>query len=85
VHTTLDPWISEWGNPALVMQSHPSIDGGKPGEVKHLSTRRTRKRSDFPSSGERTGRSLNLDACDSLQALCIRGSGTVLSVFADAE
>lgn len=29
------------------------------GELKHLSTRRKRKKIDFPSSGERTGRSLN--------------------------
>jgi hypothetical protein len=40
---TLDPWMSEWGNPALVMRGHPSADGGEPGEVKHLSTRRKRK------------------------------------------
>ncbi len=31
---------------------------GEPGELKHLSTRR--KREDFPSSGERKGRSPNL-------------------------
>lgn len=30
---------------------------GEPGELKHLSTRR--KRNDFPSSGERKGRSPN--------------------------
>jgi len=31
----------------------------KRGELKHLSTRRKRKKIDFPSSGERKGRSLN--------------------------
>ena len=39
----------------------------KPGserrEVKHLSTFRKRKRSDFLSSGERSGKSLNLTLC----------------------
>ena len=51
----------------------------KPGserrEVKHLSTFRKRKRRDSLSSGERSGKSLNLVACISLQALCTGGSG----------
>ena len=49
--------------------------GGEPRELKHLSTLRKRKRSDSPSSGERRGKSLNLAACRSLQALCTGGSG----------
>ena len=32
---------------------------GKPGELKHLSTRRKRKKFDFLSSGERKGKSPN--------------------------
>ena len=44
-------------------------------EVKHLSTFRKRKRRDSLSSGERSGKSLNLVACISLQALCTGGSG----------
>ena len=58
---------------------------GERGEVKHLSTFRKRKRSDFLSSGERSGKSLNLRACISLQALCAGGSGTGMSVVAAAE
>jgi hypothetical protein len=44
-------------------------------EVKHLSTFRKRNRRDSLSSGERSGKSLNLVACISLQALCTGGSG----------
>ena len=62
-----------------------SNQGGERGEVKHLSTFRKRKRSDFLSSGERSGKSLNLRACTSLQALCAGGSGTGMSVVAAAE
>ena len=39
---------------------------GEPREVKHLSTWRKRKRSDFLSSGERSGKSLNLGVFKSL-------------------
>jgi hypothetical protein len=56
--------------------------GGEPREVKHLSTLRSRKRSDSLSSGERRGKSLNLAACRSLQALCAGGSGKYLSLIA---
>jgi hypothetical protein len=42
----IDPRISEWGNPAGVMFCHPK--GSKPGEVKHLSTRRKRHQMRFP-------------------------------------
>ena len=37
--------------------------GREPGELKHLSTRRKRKKFDSVSSGERTRRSLNRNAC----------------------
>ena len=57
--------------------------GGKRREVKHLSTSRRRKRSDSLSSGERSGISLNLVACISLQALCTGGSGKYPGGFAD--
>ncbi len=36
---------------------------GEPGELKHLSTRRKRKKIDFLSSGERKGKSPNRPAC----------------------
>gem|GEM_PF-4259043 len=36
------------------------VVGSEPEEVKHLSTLRKRNRTDFPSSGERKGNSLNL-------------------------
>ena len=35
------------------------VTWGEPGELKHLSTRRRRKKIDPPSSGERRGESLN--------------------------
>ena len=41
-----EPWISEWGNPAIVMDGHPQ--GREPGELKHLSTRRKRNQTRFP-------------------------------------
>ena len=56
--------------------------GGEPRELKHLSTLRRRKRSDSLSSGERRGKSLNLAACRSLQALCAGGSGRYPSLIA---
>jgi len=31
------------GKPGMLKTYHPSIDGGKPGELKHLSNRRKRK------------------------------------------
>ena len=38
------------------------VYGGEPGELKHLSNRRKRKKTiDFLSSGERKGKSPNLD------------------------
>ena len=37
--------------------------GREPGELKHLSTRRKRKKFDSVSSGERTRKSPNRDAC----------------------
>jgi hypothetical protein len=51
------------------------MPGSERREVKHLSTFRKRNRRDSLSSGERNGKSLNLVACISLQALCTGGSG----------
>ncbi len=53
------------GQPGSGNAESPVADGGKRREVKHLSTSRKRKRSDFPSSGERTGKSLNRHTCKS--------------------
>ena len=54
-----DPCVSEWGNPA----GRSPVTGesrGERGELKHLSTRRRRKKTiDCRSSGERTGKSPN--------------------------
>jgi hypothetical protein len=72
--TRVDPWVSEWGNPAGVTagdggpkaargDNAPGQAGGRqatPGEVKHLSNRRNRKRKvDSVSSGERSRKSPN--------------------------
>ena len=47
------------GQPSRLKACYP-LSGGKPGELKHLSTRRRRKQvSDSPSSGERPGNSPN--------------------------
>ena len=59
-----DPEISEWGNPAelILRRLFPNKDREKraiPGEVKHLSNRRKRKRIDSVSSGERKRKSPN--------------------------
>ena len=54
---TFDPQISEWGNP---IRWRRITERRKPGELKHLSTRRRRKQvSDSVSSGERKRNSLN--------------------------
>ena len=62
-----DPEISEWGN-LVVLISHRSFlkparevreRDAIPGEVKHLSNRRKRKRIDSVSSGERKRKSPN--------------------------
>ena len=48
------------GNALLTIHEY-IVYSGEPGELKHLSTRRKRKKTiDFLSSGERTGKSLNL-------------------------
>ena len=56
-----EPGISEWGNPRGGQAHAPPgehiVWRGERGELKHLST--PRKREDFPSSGERKGRSPN--------------------------
>ena len=50
--------MSEWGNPLWFTRVF--LREGEPSELKHLSRRRNKKQfSDFPSSGERTGRSPN--------------------------
>ena len=59
-----DPEISEWGNPMVLIRHclFPNKDREKraiPGEVKHLSNRRKRKRIDSVSSGERKRKSPN--------------------------
>ena len=59
-----DPEISEWGNLAelILRRPFPNKDRGRhaiPGEVKHLSNRRKRKRIDSVSSGERKRNSPN--------------------------
>ena len=62
--TSVDPCMSEWGNPVGVasydlMLSEVGI-GGERRELKHLSTCRRRNQArDTPSSGERNGYSLN--------------------------
>ena len=63
------------GQPGPGNAGSPAYGGSKRREVKHLSTFRKRKRRDSLSSGERSGKSLNLVACISLQALCTGGSG----------
>ena len=53
------PCVSEWGNPAGRSPVTPDKVGER-GELKHLSTRRKRKKTiDCRSSGERTGKSPN--------------------------
>ena len=44
-----DPEISEWGNPPEMASRGKYIATGRePGELKHLSTRRKRKKTRFP-------------------------------------
>ncbi len=62
---SVDPHVSEWGNPAGVRSSDPVPSevgvGSRRRELKHLSTSRKRNQvRDPPSSGERNGESLNL-------------------------
>ena len=67
-----DPEIPEWGNLMVVMHHCPFLKPDRrkvrrevreryaiPGEVKHLSNRRKRKRIDSVSSGERKRKSPN--------------------------
>lgn len=50
-HAVFDPGVSEWGNPASSRMPPPrepnSAAGARPGEVKHLSSRRKRKKHRF--------------------------------------
>ena len=49
-----------YGNAYVTIHEY-IVYGGEPGELNHLSTRRKRKKtSDFLSSGERMGKSLNV-------------------------
>src|SRR5437016_1974433 len=61
--TTVDPEISEWGNPAGLISRHPGPNQLRPGrevcELKHLSSRTRERNFDSLSSGERNGKSLN--------------------------
>ena len=59
-----DPEISEWGNLMAVIRHRLFLNKDRekhaiPGEVKHLSNRRKRKRIDSVSSGERKRNSPN--------------------------
>jgi len=61
---SVDPCVSEWGNPIGVASYYPGLSkvgsGSRRGELKHLSTRRKRNQvRDSLSSGERNGKSLN--------------------------
>ena len=58
--TSVDPYVSEWGNPMEVTFHNPGVSkvasGSKRRELKHLSTCRKRNQvRDTPSSGERNG------------------------------
>ena len=62
--TSVDPCVSEWGNPAGVASSNLLVSevarGSRRRELKHLSTSRKRNQvRDCLSSGERKGNSLN--------------------------
>ena len=47
--TSIDPEVSEWGNPPARVSIPESIGyGGKPGELNHLSTLRKRHQPRFP-------------------------------------
>ena len=66
--TSVDPEVSEWGNPVGVTAYNPKLSkvdlGSKRRELKHLSTSRKRNQArDSLSSGERNGKSLNQGTC----------------------
>ena len=63
--TSVDPYVSEWGNPIEVMFYYLNMSEvvfrSRRRELKHLSTSRKRNQvRDCLSSGERNGKSLNL-------------------------
>lgn len=65
---SVDPYVSEWGNPAGVKSCNPNLSevglGSTRRELKHLSTSRKRNQArDTLSSGERNGYSLNQLTC----------------------
>ena len=54
-----DPEISEWGNPHTNRMYHilnKQVYGDKPGELKHLSTQRKRKKNRFPKQRRAKGK-----------------------------
>jgi hypothetical protein len=62
--TSVDPYMSEWRNPAELIFCHPNLSevglGSTRSELKHLSNSRKRNQvRDTLSSGERNGYSLN--------------------------
>ena len=62
--TSVDPDVSEWGNPRGVKAFYPAVSevavGSTRSELKHLSNSRKRNQArDALSSGERNGHSLN--------------------------
>ena len=50
--SSIDPDVSEWGNPAGVMSRHLTVSkvavGRQPGELNHLSTLRNRNQIEIP-------------------------------------
>ena len=59
--TSVDPYVSEWGNPAGVKSCDPDVSkvmsGSERSELKHLSnSRKINQVRDTPSSGERNGK-----------------------------
>ena len=66
---SVDPCVSEWGNPVGVTSYDPNPSevglGSRRRELKHLSTSRKRNQErDTLSSGERNGYSLNQLTCE---------------------
>ena len=64
MQATVDPWISEWVNLALVMRGHPGYVGRRTrGSETSNYPEEKKEEIDSRSSGERNGKSLNLSAC----------------------
>ena len=74
MQATVDPWISEWGNLALVMRSHPDVFGRRTrGSETSKYPEEEKEEFDSLSSGERKGRSLNPVACMKAATVVRRG------------